>query len=84
MLKNSQLRQIHADMARADDSTGKNYFQSDRFFQVNEQWFFYVRESSSEQGPFPSKASAQSELHAYLKTRIGVSTNAWDIPGANR
>ncbi len=70
-------------MARADDPPAKSYFQSDRFFQVDRQWFFYVRESK-EQGPFPSKESAQSELHAYLKTQIGISTDAWDVPGATR
>ena len=60
-------------MARADDPSAKSYFQSDRFFQVDKQWFFYVRETN-EQGPFPTKEYAQSELHAYLKTQIGIST----------
>jgi hypothetical protein len=70
-------------MIRADDPSPKSYFQSDRFFQVNEQWFFYVRETG-EQGPFPSKESAQAELHAYLRTQVGITTDAWDVPGATR
>ena len=71
------------NMARADDPSPRSYFQSDRFFQVDKQWFFYVRETD-EQGPFPNKESAQSELHAYLKTQVGISTDAWDVPGATR
>jgi len=70
-------------MARADDTASKSYFQSDRFFQVNRQWFFYVRETN-EQGPFPTRESAEFELNAYLKTHIGIQTDAWDVPGATR
>ncbi|MEQ8689689.1 MAG: DUF6316 family protein [Pseudomonadales bacterium] len=68
---------------RASDPTDKSFFKSDRFFESNGQWFFSTRETE-DQGPFISRDLAASELHAYLKTQVGIQVDSWDTPGVTR
>jgi len=70
-------------MPRANDPLQKTFYQTERFFTVNRQWYFSTREAP-ESGPFDSRAEAEQELKTYLRTHLGVKTDAWDIPGANR
>ena len=70
-------------MNRKDDSAGKHVFQTERFFSANKQWYFSTRETP-DKGPFDSRGDAEWELHMYLKTQVGIRTNAWDTPGASR
>ena len=70
-------------MHRVNDPENKAYFQSDRFFESNGQWYFSTRETP-DQGPFVSRDLAAWELNAWLKTHIGIQTDAWDTPGVTR
>ena len=69
-------------MNRRDDSAERCYFQTERFFSANEQWYFSTRETA-DQGPFNSRPSAEEEFNVYLKTQVGIR-DAWDTPGASR
>ncbi len=44
----------------------KNWFRSERFTLVNDQWFFTTREMT-EEGPFSSKNEAEMELLLYIR-----------------
>ena len=68
---------------RSTDTETVRAFQTDRFFESNGQWFFFTRETS-EQGPFPTRTSAEHELSVFLRTHIGVPQDVWDQPGMNR
>jgi len=46
--------------------TTKNWFRSERFMHVNDQWFFSTREMT-EEGPFSSKEDAEMELLLYIR-----------------
>ncbi|QFU76994.1 hypothetical protein EY643_15800 [Halioglobus maricola] len=51
---------------RKSDKSDKSWFQTDRFFEHNGQWFFTTREGSTE-GPFGDKLQAQARLETYIK-----------------
>ena len=68
-------------MNRAGDRQDKNFFRTERFFAANDQWFFATREAV-DLGPFDSRADAEWELQMFLKTQLGLKTDAWDTPGA--
>ncbi len=44
----------------------KTWFRADRFFHINDKWFFFTRENTQE-GPFFSKREAEMELMLYLR-----------------
>lgn len=44
----------------------KNWFRSDRYMHVNDQWFFITREMT-EEGPYGSKSEAEMELALYIR-----------------
>ncbi|MCH8499358.1 MAG: DUF6316 family protein [Marinobacter sp.] len=44
----------------------KSWFRSDRFAQVNGEWFFQTREGTFE-GPFGSLQEASNALQYYLR-----------------
>ncbi len=44
----------------------KSRFRTERFLQVNNQWYFITRELTQE-GPFDNKAEAEKELTLYLR-----------------
>jgi len=44
----------------------KNWFRSERFMHVNDQWYFTTREMT-EKGPFTSKQEAENELILYIR-----------------
>ena len=67
---------------RNDDDVQKHFYQSERFFSVNRQWYFSTRETR-DRGPFKSRAGAEQELVIYLKTSIGVNVDTWGTPGAS-
>ena len=69
-------------MNRKDDQTEKYFFQAERFFSANKQWYFSTRDTA-DHGPFNSRPIAEDELNIYLKTQIGIR-NAWDTLGASR
>jgi hypothetical protein len=69
---------------RKDDSASKRYFQSDRFFSSNGQWYFTTRENTTA-GPFPSRDAAEAGLVEYLRETAGIlGRDAWSVPGARR
>jgi hypothetical protein len=43
----------------------KAHFRSGRFYSVDNEWYFSVREQQ-DQGPFPTKESAEDHLKTYL------------------
>lgn len=49
-----------------DKNDDKTYFQVDRFYQSNGEWYFTTREGY-EKGPFSDKAEAERELADYLR-----------------
>lgn len=52
-------------MQRSNDNRTKRYFQSDRLFTINSQWFFMTRETQ-EEGPFRSRLEAENALQRYV------------------
>jgi hypothetical protein len=53
-------------MARKEDGDSeKRFFQVDRFYQTNGEWFYTTREGE-EKGPFESKDEAEGDLIAYI------------------
>ena len=69
-------------MNRKDDPAEKHFFQSERFFSANQNWYFSTRETA-DQGPFNSRPIAEENCNVYIKTQVGIR-NAWDTPGASR
>lgn len=55
-------------MGRTGDNPDKAYFRSERFFNADSQWYFTTREVS-DQGPYETLESAQSDLAAFLRWR---------------
>lgn len=51
---------------KSDGEDSKTFFQMDRFYQMNTQWFYMTREGE-ERGPFDSKADAEGDLIAYIR-----------------
>lgn len=49
---------------RKDDGS-KTHFRSGRFYSVADEWYFCVREKQ-DQGPFPTKVTAEECLKTYL------------------
>lgn len=47
----------------------KNYFKTDRTFQINGKWYFSTREGL-DQGPFESKKDAENEIALYIRRQI--------------
>ena len=43
----------------------KPHFRSGRFYSIDNEWYFCVREEQ-DQGPFPTKESAEDHLKTYL------------------
>ena len=52
---------------RKDDTDPKHYFQTGRFFRVDDQWWFTAREGG-DYGPFRSQQHAQKELTRHIET----------------
>jgi len=53
---------------REDSCKGEQtnpHFRSGRFYTVDNEWYFSVREQQ-DQGPFPTKESAENHLKTYL------------------
>lgn len=54
-------------MSRKEDGDNdKRYFQVDRFYQQNGEWFYTTREGT-ERGPFESKEEAEGDLIVYVR-----------------
>ncbi len=70
-------------MNRKDDPAEKHFFQSERYFSANQQWFFSTRETA-DQGPFYSRFIAETEFKTFLKKQTGIGADAWDAPGVRR
>ena len=66
-----------------DDPAEKHFFQTERFFSANQQWYFSTRETV-DQGPFSSRPIAEHEFNMFLKIQIGIGSDYWDTPGASR
>ncbi len=45
----------------------KSWFRSERFLQINSEWYFITRERK-EEGPFSSKQAAEAELINFTHT----------------
>lgn len=58
----------------------KPHFRSGRFYIVDNEWYFSVREQQ-DQGPFPTKESAEENLKLYLQdyAHFGMSRGKFDI-----
>ncbi|MGP4842874.1 DUF6316 family protein [Marinobacter sp. 1Y8] len=54
----------------------KNWFRTQRFSYVNNEWYFETREGSIE-GPFETPLEAELELNFYLRV-------AQSLPGSSR
>ena len=52
----------------------KPHFRSGRFYSVANEWYFCVREQQ-DQGPFPTKESAEDHLKTYLMDHAHFSEN---------
>lgn len=46
----------------------KTWFRSNRFYRVNQGWYFSTREGEN-QGPYRSVEEAQTELSIYIRTQ---------------
>ncbi len=68
-------------MNRKDDPAEKHFFQTERFFSANREWYFSTRET--DHGPFHSRLIAEEEFSVYLRTQVGIR-DTWDTPGASR
>ncbi len=68
-------------MQRTNDPDTAHFFQTERFFSANMQWYFSTRETG-DKGPFNSRAAAEEELTGYLM-QFGLNANPWDTPGAS-
>lgn len=51
--------------------TAPFYFRSDRFCQINGQWYFLTREKTQE-GPFPSRTEANLGAERYIERVRGI------------
>ncbi len=56
-------------MDRAGDI--KNYFKTNRIFQVNGEWYFTTREGE-DKGPFTSKADAEVQIALYIRRILEI------------
>ena len=56
---------------RHTDSGPTRHFRSDRFFTLENRWYFITREGE-QLGPFESKAKAESKLRDYLATQSTI------------
>lgn len=58
----------------------KSHFRSGRFYSVANEWYFCVREQQ-DQGPFPTKESAEDHLKTYLTdhAHFSVDKTKFDI-----
>ncbi|MDX1285643.1 MAG: DUF6316 family protein [Draconibacterium sp.] len=56
------------------------HFRSGRFYSIANEWYFSVREQQ-DQGPFPTKESAEENLKIYLAdyAHFGMSRGSFDI-----
>ena len=54
----------NSDNGRNGEDT-RSHFRSGRFYSIANEWYFCVREQQ-DQGPFPTKESAESQLKTYL------------------
>lgn len=55
-------------MARPDDPSSARYFQSERFFTSEGQWYFATREGV-DFGPFSVRSDGEKALERYLDTQ---------------
>ena len=65
-------------MAKRYDDEGRPYFSSDRFYRVDDQYYFSTREGE-EVGPFESKEAATTALDQYIDcvlSGVGSSVKA--------
>jgi len=51
---------------RSGEKTDKQWYRSERFMHVNDQWFFTTREMTQE-GPYISKTDAEMESMLYIR-----------------
>lgn len=52
-------------MRNSDEQSSVRHFRAEnRFFRVENQWFYSTREG--QEGPFPSKEAAQRHLRSFL------------------
>lgn len=55
-------------MQRAGDSEQSRFFQSDRFFRSEGQWYFATREGV-DFGPFTVRADGEKAVRRYIETQ---------------
>jgi len=53
---------------RAKDG-GEQHSQSERFYQINGEWFFKTRDDGKK-GPFLTKKEAESNLAAHVRHKL--------------
>ena len=46
-------------------------YRSDRFYCVNEEWYFAIRRGP-DQGPYPSKEAAQAALKKFIAEELAL------------
>lgn len=46
-------------------------YRSDRFYCINDEWYFAIRRGP-DQGPYPSKESAQAALKQYIAEELAL------------
>ncbi|GAB1261424.1 DUF6316 family protein [Aurantivibrio plasticivorans] len=54
-------------MSYRANEEGRSWFRTDRFFIINNEWYFNTRECENV-GPFSSLKTAQQGAHRFLKT----------------
>lgn len=63
-------------MDRAGDI--KNYFKTNRIFQVNGEWYFTTREGE-DKGPFASKADAEVQIALYIRRILEIENRGGKV-----
>ncbi len=52
-------------MRKSDETQAKHYFRvGDRFFRIDEKWFYTTREG--DEGPFGSREQAEAHLRTFV------------------
>lgn len=51
-----------------EENRTTNFFRTERYVQINEQWYFMTR-GGSQEGPFRSKMEAEESLRLFIAVR---------------
>lgn len=53
-----------------EENRTTNFFRTERYVQINEQWYFMTR-GGSQEGPFRNKMEAEESLRLFVAVRQG-------------